>query len=40
MEAREGPTSNYNKIIFSRRPAMKKLPFGVLQANKETHTNT
>lgn len=39
MEAREGPTSNYNKIIFSRRPAMKKLPFGVLQANKETHTS-
>ncbi|XP_028637757.1 CMT1A duplicated region transcript 4 protein [Grammomys surdaster] len=39
MEAREGPTQNYNKIIFSRRPAMRKLPFGVLQASKETYTN-
>lgn len=35
MEAREGPTSNYNKIIFSRRPAMRKLPYGLLQASKE-----
>uniref|UniRef100_A0A8C6HD82 CMT1A duplicated region transcript 4 n=1 Tax=Mus spicilegus TaxID=10103 RepID=A0A8C6HD82_MUSSI len=38
MDVREGPTSNYNKIIFSKRPAMRKLPFGLLQANKETHT--
>ncbi|XP_051023245.1 CMT1A duplicated region transcript 4 protein [Acomys russatus] len=29
VEAREGPTSNYNKIIFSRRPAMRKLPYGL-----------
>ncbi|XP_057629915.1 CMT1A duplicated region transcript 4 protein [Chionomys nivalis] len=39
MEAREGPTSNYNKIIFSRRPAMRKLPYGLLQASKESHAN-
>ncbi|XP_034362512.1 CMT1A duplicated region transcript 4 protein [Arvicanthis niloticus] len=38
MEAREGPTPNYNKIIFSKMPAMRKLPFGSLQASKETHT--
>ncbi|XP_041520362.1 CMT1A duplicated region transcript 4 protein [Microtus oregoni] len=37
MEAREGPTSNYNKIIFSRRPAMRKLPYDLLQASKEPH---
>ncbi|XP_040603933.1 CMT1A duplicated region transcript 4 protein isoform X2 [Mesocricetus auratus] len=37
MEVREDPTSNYNKIIFSRRPAMWKLPYGFLQSNKETH---
>ncbi|XP_029402400.1 CMT1A duplicated region transcript 4 protein isoform X2 [Mus pahari] len=38
MDVREGPTSNYNKIIFSKRPAMRKLPFGLLQTSKETHT--
>ncbi|XP_021033475.1 CMT1A duplicated region transcript 4 protein [Mus caroli] len=38
MDAREGPTANYNKIIFSKRPVMSKLPFGLLQASKETHT--
>ncbi|XP_051036354.1 CMT1A duplicated region transcript 4 protein [Phodopus roborovskii] len=37
MEIREGPTSNYNKIIFSRRPAMWKLPYGLLQPSKETN---
>ncbi|XP_036051132.1 CMT1A duplicated region transcript 4 protein [Onychomys torridus] len=36
MEAREGPTFNYNKIIFSKRPAMRKLPYGLLQDSKET----
>ncbi|CAO2643572.1 CMT1A duplicated region transcript 4 protein homolog, partial [Lemmus lemmus] len=36
MEAREGPTSNYNKIIFSRRPAVRKLPYSLPQASKET----
>lgn len=30
LEAREGPTSTYNKIIFSRRPAMRKLPYGFI----------
>lgn len=38
MEAREGPTSDYNKIIFSRMPVMKKLPYDLLWASKETHT--
>ncbi|XP_055449970.1 CMT1A duplicated region transcript 4 protein [Psammomys obesus] len=37
LEAREGPTFTYNKIIFSRRPAMRKLPYGLLQTSKETH---
>ncbi|XP_059126895.1 CMT1A duplicated region transcript 4 protein isoform X2 [Peromyscus eremicus] len=36
-EAREGPTFNYNKIIFSKRPAMRKLPYGLLQDSKETN---
>ncbi|XP_038181327.2 CMT1A duplicated region transcript 4 protein [Arvicola amphibius] len=40
LEAREGPTSSYNKIIFSRRPAMRKLHYGLLQASKEPHANT
>lgn len=39
METREEPTSDYNKIIFSRRPAMRKLPYALLQASKEAHTN-
>ncbi|XP_042138132.1 CMT1A duplicated region transcript 4 protein isoform X2 [Peromyscus maniculatus bairdii] len=37
MEAREGPTFNYNKIIFSKRPATRKLPYGLLQDSKETN---
>ncbi|MEJ1273078.1 CMT1A duplicated region transcript 4 [Cricetulus griseus] len=37
LEVREGPTSNYNKIIFSRRPVMWKLPYGLLQSSQEMH---
>ncbi|KAL1778829.1 hypothetical protein HispidOSU_006939 [Sigmodon hispidus] len=37
LEVKEGPTSNYNKIIFSRRSAMRRLPYGLLQASKDKH---
>ncbi|XP_040309084.1 CMT1A duplicated region transcript 4 protein isoform X1 [Herpailurus yagouaroundi] len=38
-ESRENPTANYNKIIFSRKPMMRILPYSSLLANKETHSN-
>ncbi|XP_008854182.1 CMT1A duplicated region transcript 4 protein [Nannospalax galili] len=31
METRESPTSDYNKIIFSRKPVMRRLPYGQQQ---------
>ncbi|KAL2765875.1 CMT1A duplicated region transcript 4 protein, partial [Daubentonia madagascariensis] len=29
-DSRDGPTANYNKIIFSRRPMMRMLPYSSL----------
>ncbi|XP_006170955.1 CMT1A duplicated region transcript 4 protein isoform X2 [Tupaia chinensis] len=37
-DSRESPTTNYNKIIFSRKP-MRLLPYNSLLANKEKHSN-
>lgn len=34
-DSRECPTANYNKIIFSRKPMMRMLPFSSLPASKE-----
>ncbi|XP_077922486.1 CMT1A duplicated region transcript 4 protein [Halichoerus grypus] len=38
-DARENPTANYNKIIFSRKPMMRMLPYSSLLASKEKHSN-
>nr|XP_004417203.2 PREDICTED: CMT1A duplicated region transcript 4 protein [Odobenus rosmarus divergens] len=38
-DARENPTANYNKIIFSRKLMMKMLPYSSLLASKEKHSN-
>nr|XP_004663127.1 CMT1A duplicated region transcript 4 protein [Jaculus jaculus] len=38
-ESRDSPTTNYNKIVFSRIPAMKTLPYATLQTNKKKHDN-
>ncbi|XP_045679988.1 CMT1A duplicated region transcript 4 protein [Phyllostomus hastatus] len=39
MDARESPTENYNKIIFSRKPMMRMLPYSSLLVSKEKHSN-
>ncbi|XP_054427074.1 CMT1A duplicated region transcript 4 protein [Pteronotus mesoamericanus] len=39
MDTREGPTENYNKIIFPQKPMMKMLPHSSLLASKEKHSN-
>ncbi|XP_016017230.2 CMT1A duplicated region transcript 4 protein [Rousettus aegyptiacus] len=38
-DSRESPTANYNKIIFSRKPMMRMLPYSPLLASKEKHSN-
>ena len=38
-DARESPTENYNKIIFSRKPMMRMLPYSSHLASKEKHSN-
>ncbi|XP_057357912.1 CMT1A duplicated region transcript 4 protein [Manis pentadactyla] len=38
-ESRENPTTNYNKIIFSRKPLMRMLPYSSILASKEKHAN-
>ncbi|XP_016051990.1 PREDICTED: CMT1A duplicated region transcript 4 protein [Miniopterus natalensis] len=38
-DSRESPTANYNKIIFSRKPLMRMLPYSSLLASKEKHLN-
>lgn len=38
-ESRENPTADYNKIIFSRKPLMRMLPYSSLLASKEKHAN-
>ncbi|XP_054999556.1 CMT1A duplicated region transcript 4 protein [Sorex araneus] len=35
MDSRDGPTANYNKIIFCRKPLMRMLPYSSLQASKK-----
>ncbi|XP_037350492.1 CMT1A duplicated region transcript 4 protein [Talpa occidentalis] len=37
QDARDGPTANYNKIIFSRKPMTRILPYSSLLASKEKH---
>lgn len=39
MDSRESPTANFNKIIFSRKPLMRMLPYSSLLASKEKHLN-
>ncbi|XP_027989678.1 CMT1A duplicated region transcript 4 protein [Eptesicus fuscus] len=39
MDSRENPTANFNKIIFSRKPLMRILPYSSLLASKEKHLN-
>ncbi|XP_029785102.1 CMT1A duplicated region transcript 4 protein isoform X2 [Suricata suricatta] len=34
-ESRENPTANYNKIIFSRKPMMRTLPYSSLLAKEK-----
>ncbi|KAM9597442.1 CMT1A duplicated region transcript 4 protein [Trichechus inunguis] len=38
-DSRECPTTNYNKIIFSRKPMMRMLPYSSLLTSKEKHSN-
>ncbi|XP_040485996.1 CMT1A duplicated region transcript 4 protein isoform X2 [Ursus maritimus] len=38
-DSRENPTANYNKIIFSRKPMMRILPYSSLLASKEKHSS-
>ncbi|KAM6174557.1 LOW QUALITY PROTEIN: CMT1A duplicated region transcript 4 protein [Erethizon dorsatum] len=38
-DSRESPTANYSKIIFSRKPMMRMLPYSSLQSSKEKHAN-
>nr|KAF6415296.1 CMT1A duplicated region transcript 4 [Molossus molossus] len=38
-DSRGSPTANYNKIIFSRKPLMRMLPYSSLLASKEKHFN-
>ncbi|KAG8521875.1 CMT1A duplicated region transcript 4 protein [Galemys pyrenaicus] len=38
-DARDGPTANYNKIIFSRKPMTRMLPYSSPLASKEKHSN-
>ncbi|XP_069338602.1 CMT1A duplicated region transcript 4 protein [Eulemur rufifrons] len=37
-DSRECPTANYNKIIFSRKPIVRTLPYSSLLASKEKHS--
>lgn len=39
MDSRENPTASYNKIIFSRKPMIRMLPYSPLLASKEKHSN-
>nr|XP_036308070.1 CMT1A duplicated region transcript 4 protein [Pipistrellus kuhlii] len=39
MDSRESPTASFNKIIFSRKPLMRMLPYSSLLASKEKHLN-
>ncbi|XP_060060445.1 CMT1A duplicated region transcript 4 protein isoform X2 [Erinaceus europaeus] len=39
MNFRDSPTANYNKIIFSRRPVTRRLPYSSLLTNKEKHVS-
>ncbi|XP_003420643.1 CMT1A duplicated region transcript 4 protein [Loxodonta africana] len=36
-DSRDCPTTNYNKIIFSRKPMMRMVPYSSLLASKERH---
>uniref|UniRef100_A0A8D2CWM5 CMT1A duplicated region transcript 4 n=1 Tax=Sciurus vulgaris TaxID=55149 RepID=A0A8D2CWM5_SCIVU len=38
-DSRECPTANYNKIIFSRKPMMRMLPYSSLPASKDKQAN-
>ncbi|XP_042637558.1 CMT1A duplicated region transcript 4 protein [Orycteropus afer afer] len=38
-DSKESPTTNFNKIIFSRKPMMRMLPYNSLLASKEKHSN-
>ncbi|XP_006877336.1 PREDICTED: CMT1A duplicated region transcript 4 protein [Chrysochloris asiatica] len=38
-ESRECPTTNYNKIIFARKPMIRMLPRSSLPASKEKRSN-
>ncbi|XP_059004820.1 CMT1A duplicated region transcript 4 protein isoform X3 [Mustela lutreola] len=38
-DSRENPTANYNKIIFSRKPMMRLLPYSSLLVSKEKHSS-
>nr|XP_019568082.1 PREDICTED: CMT1A duplicated region transcript 4 protein [Rhinolophus sinicus] len=38
-DSRDCPTANYNKIIFSRKPIMRILPYSSLLPSKEKHSN-
>ncbi|XP_021566413.1 CMT1A duplicated region transcript 4 protein [Carlito syrichta] len=39
IDSRDGPTTNYNKIIFPRKPMMRMLPYSSLLTSKEKHAN-
>ncbi|XP_037665253.1 CMT1A duplicated region transcript 4 protein [Choloepus didactylus] len=38
-DARDGPTANCNKIVFSRKPSMRMIPYSSLLAGKEKHSS-
>ncbi|KAB1265604.1 CMT1A duplicated region transcript 4 protein-like protein [Camelus dromedarius] len=37
--SRGSPTANYNKIIFSRKPTTRRLPYSSLLASRETQSS-
>nr|XP_020042201.1 CMT1A duplicated region transcript 4 protein [Castor canadensis] len=36
-ESRDNPTAKYNKIIFSRKPMLRMIPYNSVQVGKEKH---